>query len=816
MKDALEWAKGQLISIIITACLTLGTNGLYRKMTGSFIEGWTFALLPIFVLLLSEVFISLLQIKPHRYKSYIEELSIFFEYCGEDIFVTKKYRVRALRRNLNKMYHRITWFSDEKLEIKVLTEGFFVETIPNNDIVREFYIVFPRTLKLFETIDFEFKIRGENKGRKFKNYYWYDVIVPTGKLKIDVNVASKYRENRLVLKEFRENMDGNTLREKEVETLGNYTWFVKRPKLNYSYIVSWKWKILSWSNSMKETEQTGYPSIDKPWLKYYSEEAINAKIPEKSVYEVLKEANRDNLSATAIIYYGRKITFGELFENIDKTAKALLTMGVKEKEIVTVALPSIPEALYLVYALNKIGAVANVIHPLPSKNEMVFYLNEVKSRYAFIFDGAVDLLQDDLTRTAVEKCIVVSPSCSLPLVMRFFYHLKNRIDIHNEKMKSWDWFISKGTDTELPLIKKDPFEVTVISHTGGTTGDPKGCMLSDYNINSVMTMVGSILNHEDGECALAVLPPFVMYSLVNSMMQILQLRMAIVLIPAYKAEDFWKYIKQYHPNHVSSIPAYWEAILGDDKKRDWSCLKNVYYGGEGMSADTEKAVNELLLTNGCKSVLHKGIGSTEMVSAATMSYDGCNPLGSVGVPLTKVNCKIVSPDSTSELGFNERGEICFTGPNLMLGYYNNPDATAEVIRKHEDGLTWLHTGDVGYMDEDGVLFVTGRIKRIIMTKGEDGQVTKMFPDRIEKAINKHPSVFLSCVVGIKDADRIHYPKAFVELKPECEATEELKTDIIQQCKEELPDYMVPVEIEYIPEMPRTSRGKVDYRALEEL
>ena len=571
----------------------------------------------------------------------------------------------------------------------------------------------------------------------------------------------------------------------------------------------------------KETkkELTGYPSIDKPWLKYYSEEAINAPLPECSIYEYMYENNKDYSSDIAINYMGRKITYGELFESIDKTAAAFIKAGVKEKEIVTVALPSIPEALYCVYALNKIGAVANMIHPLAGKEETINYINEVKSRVVVIFDKAYEAIADSVSDTTVEKIIVASPKDELPFALKTAYSIKVRSPkLDGKVFCSWKSFIKEGKGTEVKAVDRNCQEMAIISHTGGTTGEPKGVMCSDFNVNTLIQSIVCNDLHERGGKCLAVLPPFINYSLINSMLEMLVIGFEVILIPNYEPLELGKYITKYRPTIILSIPAYWEALLriSNIEATDMSSLRYLYYGGEAMSPETEEEVNHLLRLCGAKAKLRKGLGSTEMMAAATQTYEDVNMKGSAGIPLICVNQGIFEPETEAEVSYSEEGEICFSGPTLMMGYFDKPEETDEVVKVHSDGKRWLHTGDLGYITEDGVLFITGRIKRIIMTKGEDGQATKMFPDRIEKAINKHPSVFLSCVIGIKDADRINYPKAFVELKPECEATEELKIEIIQHCKEELPDYMVPVEIEYISEMPRTSRGKVDYRALEEL
>ncbi len=565
-------------------------------------------------------------------------------------------------------------------------------------------------------------------------------------------------------------------------------------------------------------KNTGYPSIDRPWLKYYSDEAINGTLPECSIYEYLYENNKDYLSDIAIIYLGRKISYKKLFENIDKTAAAFLKLGVKAKEIVTVALPCIPEALYCVYALNKIGAVANMIHPLAGKDETLKYFNEVQSKVAVIFDGAYEAISDDIGKSTVKNVIVASPADSLPIVLKAAYKLKVKSPtLDGNIFQNWKSFINSGKGITTKTEKRDCYDTAIISHTGGTTGEPKGCMISDFSTNAEVWQVGKTMYPSRQETMIAVLPPFVNYSLTNGMFEPLAFGMKLVLIPKYEPLKFAEYVKKYKVNHINTIPAYCEALLQipDIEKYDLSSLKYVVYGGEGMTDDVEQAVNEVLQKCGFKYSLKKGLGMTEVTSAASATFDGVNNMESVGIPFPKMLIKTIDIDSRKEKAYGEEGEICIAGPTVMLGYYNNPASTDELIKIHEDGQRWIHTGDLGYINEEGVIFVTGRIKRIIMTKGKDGQVTKIFPNRIEKAVYENSAVELCCVVGIPDDNRINYPKAIVVLKDGFLDNESTKQSIIKTCKSLLPDYMVPNEIECRKELPRTDRGKVDYRILEQ-
>ena len=569
---------------------------------------------------------------------------------------------------------------------------------------------------------------------------------------------------------------------------------------------------------MAEKELTGYPSIDKPWLKYYSEEAIHAPVPDCTIYEYLMRNNKEFPKDIAILYLGRKITYRELFQKIDETAAAFAALGVKPGEIVTVALPSIPEALYVVYALNKLGAVANMIHPLAGEQEMVNYLNEVESRVAVLYEGSYAIVKNRLEETAVEHAVVVSAGESLPLGIRQLFFLKSpRAKLPaGAGLQSWPAFIQGGRGVVVTGFAKDPQALALISHTGGTTGEPKGVMCSDRNVNALIWQLICNFEYVRQLACLVSLPPFVNYSLIDSMLAMLVIGFKVALIPDYKPEKLGAYIEKYKPYHISSIPAYWEALLKikDIQSVDMSCLRYLYYGGEAMSVENELAVTALVQSCGAKGELCKGLGSTEMMAAATQTYADCNAEGSAGVPLVCTNCKIVEPDTTEELTYGQIGEICFTGPTLMMGYYNKPEATDAIVKHHADGQRWLHTGDLGYLDDNGVLYVTGRIKRILMTKGRDGNITKIFPSRIEKTVSEHGAVAVCCAIGVPDAARINIPVVYVVCKPEAGEREQITEQILALCRKELPDYMVPEAVRYRDDLPRTPRGKIDYRALE--
>ena len=536
------------------------------------------------------------------------------------------------------------------------------------------------------------------------------------------------------------------------------------------------------------------------------------------MFDLIYENNKDYPNELALKYMDIQVTFAEMWEHIEEVVKALNALGVREGEIITIAMPNTPEFVYLAYAINRVGAVMNIIHPLPGKEELLGYLEEAQSRYFFMFDGTYAIIKDDLKNTSVEKAIVVSPAYSLAPIKRKLYQLAKFPKLDKTMCIDWKAFLKNGVNSPATTGKTDSDAMAVISHTGGTTGEPKGVMLTNRAMNSVAYQVWQTFDLADRRqlTILVVLPPFVNYSFVNGIHEGLTMGDTLALLPEFKPEDFADYYKQYKPNVINSIPQYCLAMLNDPKLKDMdlSELKYVVAGGEAMDATAEAELNAFLKDHGADMQVTKGYGCTEFTSVVTYTYPEVNFLHSVGIPFPFVNVKIVDPDTNEELPCGERGEICVTGPSLMLGYYKNQEATDEVIKVHADGQRWFHMGDLGFVDEDGIVFITGRIKRIIMTKGDDGNVTKMFPDRIENAVNKCEDVNASCVIGVKDDERIHYPKVYIELKDETMDKDLAREHILEICRKKLPNYQIPVEIEFMSELPRTERGKIDYKVLD--
>ena len=569
---------------------------------------------------------------------------------------------------------------------------------------------------------------------------------------------------------------------------------------------------------MQEKKLTGYPSIDKPWLKYYSEEAINAPLPECTMYEYLWENNKDHLGNIALNYYDRKITYGELFENIEKAAKAFYALGVKQGDIVVLATVTTPETIYAFYGLNRLGVVSNMVDPRTSTEGIKTYITEVDARLVLTIDAALPKIEKAVIGTNTETILVVSPADSLPQPKKALFQISNRLRGKTPKLSGnclpWSEFIQKGKSIVPEYIAYQKDTCCVIVHTGGTTGTPKGVMLSNDNINAlVMQSILTEIDMKREHNWLDIMPPFIAYGIGMGIHLPLVIGMENILIPSFDPQEFDSLLLKHRAIHMVFVPSYWETLINSKKMRnqDLSFIIAPTVGGDSMNEELETAANDFLHTHGCKYSVTKGYGMTEVCAGVTGTLDVCNEIGSVGVPFVKTTISIFDVLTNEELKYGEIGEICVSGPNVMLGYYNNPKATDEIIVIHQDGQRWVHSGDLGYLDESGSLFVIGRIKRIIVRY--DG--FKVFPSQIENVISKSALVHTCCVVGVADKSHAQgrLPIVYI-IKSGKESDDAVKTELFNLCKNELPEYAQPIDFIFTEDLPLTPIGKIDYRALE--
>jgi len=567
--------------------------------------------------------------------------------------------------------------------------------------------------------------------------------------------------------------------------------------------------------------QTGYPSIDKPWLKYFSNEALQTALPQKTIYEYLYDCCKNRLNRTATNYFGNKGTYSELFHNIDIATHAFRKCGVREGDMVSLCMLNMPETLYVVYALNRIGAICNNIEPRVNAEQIKDRINNVESKILIVVDVFLGKIKEIADKTQLSTIIVVPISRSMPFYIKAAFkiskgHLIPKMPM-DKKYVLYDEFIADVViDNSIDDVEYKKNSPAVIIYTGGTTGVSKGAILSNDSVVAVAaSVVYDVPRLYTGDRFLGIMPPFIAYGFVFGMFIPLCAGLEVIQIPNFKPEMLDTLVLKYKPNHIIGVPSFFERLAKSKrmKNKDLSFLLCTITGGDQLLENTEKLINDFFHSHNCKYDILKGYGMTEMGSAVTVTAtDECNILGSVGIPSHSAVVKVIDHDTGEELKYNESGEICMRSPGMMLEYLNNPTETDKVMRKHADGHLWIHTGDIGYMNEAGVIFIKGRIKRMIIRP--DGH--NVWPSKIEEVIMSHPAVSECVCVGTANPNGANgkIPTAYIVVENGIERTDNLLEEIDNFEREKLPERDIAMKLVYIDEIPLTSVGKVDYRALE--
>ena len=565
------------------------------------------------------------------------------------------------------------------------------------------------------------------------------------------------------------------------------------------------------------TQNPVYASQAKPWLKYYDQKFIDQTLPALSAFEYVCQRSKNHLNDTALEYYGRKFTYADLIVNVKKTAAALRGAGVKKGDIITVVSIMTPEIIALFYAADMMGATLNLVDPRYSVEGIHEYIEEVDSHLLVCLNVVYERCRQAAKRTNVEKVIVLSPADSLPPLMAVGYKLttpdKNK---YASNVIRWKQFIKGGEGQSTAAEPYDPDHACVVVHTGGTTGSPKGVMLTDDCFNGIALQFQAYpkLFHR-GQKLMNIMPPFIAYGFACGIHLPLVLGFTVIIIPNLDPAKLGSLVLKHKPEHMFGVPTHYQQLASDPKLRDkdLSFIINYAAGGDSLSRGAEQTVNDFLAAHGARYPIAKGYGMTEVSSAATVAAGLDNKPGSVGIPMVNTVVAAFEPGTDQELPIGQRGELCISGPCLMKGYYNKPEETAILLRRHPDGRVWAHTGDMGYLDEDGFVFLDSRIKRMIIR--HDG--FKVFPSMIENVVSRHPAVHQCSVVGCADKDHTQgrLPFVYIVLKAGITAKKkQVIRELERMCAEELPEYVQPVAYKFISSMPMTPVGKVDYRQLE--
>lgn len=556
-----------------------------------------------------------------------------------------------------------------------------------------------------------------------------------------------------------------------------------------------------------------------PWSKYYNKEDIDLKIPNTSLYQYFLDNMQKYPNINAIDYYGTKITYQQLSNKIDQCANSFLSYGIRKNDVVTICMPNTPEGVIAFLALNKIGAISNMVHPLSSENEIRNTLIETSSVMLVLIDIDYVKIKNIINETNVYKTIIVRPNNSMPFFMNLGYSftMGSKTELPSKKDKKyiyWKDFIKDGMS-----YKKNNYKYVgkknspaVMLHSGGSTGKPKAIVLSNGNFITLVEQAKIVFEElEVGDKCLSIMPIFHGFGLGVCVYTPLCVGAECIMLPQFKTSEFGKLLNKNKPEFVIGVPTLFEALLKtkNHEKLNLNYLKYVISGGDTLKPSMEDKINKFLKDHGATTRIIQGYGMSESLAAVALGSKNISNKGKIGIPFPGCYIAIFSPDD-KEVPYGEEGEICISGPNVMLGYYNNEKETNLALHIHEDGNVWLHSGDLGTMDENGFIKYTSRLKRLIISSGYN-----VYPNQIEALIETHPAVMLCSVVGISHPYKIEVPKAYIVLNKGYKKSDELILEFKKICKKNLPKYAQVYEYEFRRSLPRTMVGKVDFKKLQE-
>ena len=555
-----------------------------------------------------------------------------------------------------------------------------------------------------------------------------------------------------------------------------------------------------------------------PWVKNLGDIPAHLDYFQGSMYDMLKSVADKYPNNIAMDFMGRSTTYRQLLEHVERCAKALKTIGIRENDCVTIAMPNCPQAIAMFYAINMVGGIANMVHPLSSEKEIEFYLNESNSVTVITLDQFYHKIEAIRNNTRIVNVIIASIRDELSQPLKTGYMLTEGRKIRkipdDAPVIRWQKFLNLSKSCFWRYkVERKPEDPAVILYSGGTTGTTKGIVLTNLNFNALsQQVIATNPMFRPGDRMLAAMPIFHGFGLGVCIHTMLTQGGRCVLVPRFTAKSYSKLITKYKCNFIAGVPTLYEALLRlpNMEKADLSSLKGVFSGGDSLTIELKKKFDKFLYDHKAVIQIREGYGTTECVTASCLTPPTMHREGSIGLPFPDTYYKIVTPGTDEELPYGEEGEILLAGPTVMREYLHHPEETAQTLRKHADGLTWVYTGDLGVMDADGFVYFRGRRKRMIITSGYN-----VYPAQIENILEAHEAVQRSCVIGVPDSYKMQKVKAFVMLKPGFPATEETKQSILAHCRKNIAKYAMPYDIEFRENLPTTLVGKVAYRVLED-
>ena len=555
-----------------------------------------------------------------------------------------------------------------------------------------------------------------------------------------------------------------------------------------------------------------------PWEARLGDVPMHLEYFDGTMYDAVERIAIEHPKQIAFDFMGKSTTYEELIKDVKECAKALKTIGVREGDRVTIAMPNCPQAIYMFYAVNLVGGIANMIHPLSAEKEIEFYLNESESVTAITLDQFYHKFEKIRQNTKVVNIIIASVKDALSKPIRAGYMLTEGRKVKkipkDAPVIMWKDFmrLSKACFYNYKVERRADAPA-VILYSGGTTGTTKGIVLTNKNFNALgQQVIAANPMFRVGDKMLAAMPLFHGFGLGVCVHTMLSQGGRCILIPRFTAKSYAKQIVKYRCNFIAGVPTLYEALLRLPSMdgADLSCLKGVFSGGDSLSIELKKKFDKFLYDHKAVIQVREGYGTTETVTACCLTPPHMFKEGSIGLPFPDTYIKIVRPGTDEELPYGEEGEILLAGPTVMKEYMNHPDETASTLRTHADGLTWVYTGDLGMMDSEGFIYFKGRAKRMIISSGYN-----VYPGQLENILDAHDYVQMSCVIGVPDPYKIQKVKAFVKLRPDIPENDDTRRVLMDYCRQNIAKYAMPYDIEFKDDMPKTLVGKVAYRVLEE-
>ncbi len=566
------------------------------------------------------------------------------------------------------------------------------------------------------------------------------------------------------------------------------------------------------------TEFMAENTVKTPWYPYTEGVPVHLEYFKGSMFDMVASVAARYPNYVAFDFMGKSTTYAKMIKKIEQCAQALKTIGIRKGDCVTIAMPNCPQAIYMFYAINLIGGIASMVHPLSSEKEIEFYLNESNSITVITLDQFYGKIEAIRKNTGIVNVILARIKDELAQPLKTGYMITEGYKIakipDDAPVIRWKDFMKLSKCCFYNYkIERDDNDPAVILYSGGTTGTTKGIMLTNRNFNALAEQViATNPMFKPGDKMLAAMPVFHGFGLGVCIHTMLAKGGRCVLVPRFTPKSYSKLITKNRCNFIAGVPTLYEAMLRlpNMENADFSHLKGVFSGGDSLSIELKKKMDKFLADHKATIKVREGYGTTECVTACCLTPVKLQKEGSIGIPFPDTYFKIVKPDTDEELPYGEEGEIVLSGPTVMLGYYNKPEETAKTLRRHADGLTWLYTGDLGCMDDQGFVYFRGRIKRMIVTSGYN-----VYPAQLENILDAHEKVQMSCIIGVPDPYKMQKVKAFVMLRPGYEPTQETKDELLAYCRKYIAKYAMPYDIEFRNELPKTLVGKVAYRVLEE-